>query len=130
MSQRTCLLSLVVAVCVGFGAGLDLYPWGKFDFEEHAADVLDRLRENEQLLVWDSTLSKSLLSPQAERLALRNIEGNTFELSAAAVATAPLDLEDSNKELARFDFQIFANELSGACAMLIDGYWSYEFCFG
>ena len=123
---RKCLCVISVAITVA--TALDLYPWGKFDFNEHAADVLNRLREHEHLSVWDSTISKSLLSSQVERLSLKNVEGNTFELNAQPTTT-PIDPADAIKEKARYDVQIFLEELSESCAMIIDGYWSYEYCF-
>jgi hypothetical protein len=105
---------------------LDLYPWGKFDFKEHSADLLDAMREYEHLKVWDSTISKSLAPDSSERLVLKNSEGNAFELKIKEGATVGA----LSKHPARNNLTQIVAALQENCAVLIDGYWSYEWCHG
>jgi hypothetical protein len=105
---------------------LDLYPWGKYDFKEHSADLLDAMREYEHLKVWDSTISKSLQPERADKLVLKNSEGNAFELKIKEENAAPA----FDKHPARNNLTQIVAALQENCAVLIDGYWSYEWCHG
>ena len=100
----------------------DMYPWGKYDFKEYSADLLDGMREYEHLKVWDSTLSR-VFSDGSESLLIKNSEGNTYELKAKAVGKALTTATAQMNDMSAISAALQAN-----CALLIDGYWSYEWC--
>lgn len=117
------LLGLVLSLGnVSLLFAFDVYPWGKYDFKEYTDDLLDGLRENVQLKVWDSTLLKSLPSLSSSLL-LKNSEGNTFELRQKGVEKAltvvPVQLDD---------FSAISEALQTSCALHTEGYWTYEWC--
>ena len=100
----------------------DMYPWGKYDFKEYSDDLLDALRENVQLKVWESTLSNSL-SKASDTLLLKNSEGNTYEMKlksvGKALTVAPIQTDD---------FMAISETLKTNCPLHTEGYWSYEWC--
>lgn len=100
----------------------DMYPWGKYDFKEYSDDLLDGMRENVQLKLWESTLSNSL-SEASDSLLLKNSEGNTYELKlkpvGKALTVAPVQTDD---------FTAISEALKTTCALHTEGYWSYEWC--
>lgn len=116
------VLSSVVSV-----ATLDLYPWGKYDFKEHAVDVLEGLREFEHLKVWDSTIERNLLQTK-DGLTLTNTDGYTFELKVKD-PNAP-SKEGQRLHPARNNLEELTKALTATCAILVDGYWNYEYCHG
>jgi hypothetical protein len=121
------MLAKFLALC-SFASvvAFDLYPWGNYNFKEHTDDMLEGLRENEHLKVWDSTIERSMLNAEG-RLTLANTDGFTFELKVQD-PNAPKN--DSRIHPARNSIDELTEAMAGTCAMLIDGYWSYEYCHG
>lgn len=105
-------------------SSFDLYPWGKYDFKETSDDLLDMLRESEHLKVWESTLASTLPNTN-DKLLLKNSEGNTFQLNRKPTITpGALALTHATDE------ETLSATLKKNCAMLVDGFWSYEWCHG
>lgn len=100
----------------------DMYPWGKYDFKEYSADLLDGMREYEHLKVWDSTLLNNLNSDNS--LLIKNSEGNTFELKVQAFGKEL----SAAVQVQMTDLSAISATLQSNCALLVDGYWSYEWC--
>jgi hypothetical protein len=122
------LLILIHLAVLWYGTAFDLYPWGQYNFQEHTEDLLDGMREHEHLTAWDSTIERALISNKDDTLILRNMESNVFELrvkDATDIMEAAM-----KKHPARNDLQQISAVLASNCAMLIDGYWSYEYCHG
>lgn len=122
MAWKAWLCLVLSSGSVSMLLAFDMYPWGKYDFKEYSDDLLDALRENVQLKVWESTLSNSL--PKAtDSLLLKNSEGNTYELKlksvGKALTVAPIQTDD---------FMAISETLKSNCPLHTEGYWSYEWC--
>ena len=111
-------------LCIWTAVALDIYPWGKYDFKEHSEQLLDGMRNYEHLKVWESTITPNF--GESDTMLLKNNEGNTFQLNVK-------DSRKKEKQESGFDrtnFSQLMTALQDNCAMLIDGYWSYEWCHG
>jgi len=120
----------IVGAVIGARA-FDLYPWGNYDFNDYNEKVLDNLREYEHLNVWESTLlgdMKPLLVDSATGIipTVKNDDGNTFQLNMKEIAqTDPaIDISFQKKNTLSY----LSGMMREKCAVLIDGYWSYEWC--
>ena len=122
MTWKAWLCLVLSSGSVGMLLAFDMYPWGKYDFKDYSDDLLDALRENVQLKVWESTLSNSL-SKGSDSLLLKNSEGNAYELKlksvGKALTVAPIQTDD---------FMAISETLKTNCALHTEGYWSYEWC--
>mmetsp|Transcript_37799 Transcript_37799/g.65313 ORF Transcript_37799/g.65313 Transcript_37799/m.65313 type:complete len:812 (-) Transcript_37799:9-2444(-) len=122
MTWKAWLCLVLSSGSVSMLLAFDMYPWGKYDFKEYSDDLLDALRENVQLKVWESTLSNSL-SKASDSLLLKNSEGNTYEMKlksvGKALTVAPIQTDD---------FMEISETLKTNCALHTEGYWSYEWC--
>ena len=104
-------------------SGLDMYPWGNYDFEDYTENLLERMRTYVHLDVWGNTIDNSMLP--SDYMLLKNSDGNTFQLAVkdeSIVNTARDPLPDPN------EFTAIMNKLQESCAIYLDGYWSYEWC--
>ena len=123
-SSQVWLVSLyfVTQVC-----GIKLtYPFGGVDFRDRADDILDKLRSNLNLNVFQDTISSTLSNPSGpSTMYIKNSEGNLFKVDKLSQPPKTVSNE-TGMEL--YDPVALSSALEGTCAVLSIDYWNYEWC--
>lgn len=161
MLSSSFLLSLVIYAIISSQSRSiihDSYPWDwdheSSSYENYSDQLLEYLRTNVQLDVWDSTVkNKDNSYKYKSTMLLKNSEQKVFQIKfnnndndgtkdskTSSSSSSSIGNTDTKKildpvtgvPLSKYDrkhiMEYIQKKMADTCVVLADGYWNYEWC--
>jgi hypothetical protein len=116
--QAVLFFGCSICLCTARLPDLDVYPWGNHNFDDYNENLLETLREKVHLNVWETTISSFDPPISKNEWIIMNSEANPFVLK---------DIVTTNS-LAMLSIGEISELLQKNCAILVHGFWSYQWC--
>jgi hypothetical protein len=102
------------------------YPFSHDDLNPRQENILNTLRDQMRLMVYEDTLPGELFEPTLGEMRLRNMEGQLFSASLMQPKVKAPFVPRSQPELT--DAKLLSKMLKGFCSILPMEYWAIEWC--
>eukprot|EP01031_Cornospumella_fuschlensis_P025260 gene25260-30504_t len=116
----------LLSLAIGINGGVENYPWSNRNVEDHAEEILEKLRKSMTLNVVGDAAVRAIKESENQELHIRNAEGVLFK--AVIFPDEPVT-EGSSQQEELYDYNVLASKLEGWCSVLPAEYWNYEWCF-
>ena len=105
---------------------VDQYPWGGSS-EGRNKELLDLLRRNTRLEVYQESIPSSMLDSNVNGLQYKNLNGDIYIVKVYDEKHISRRLKES--ELPFMNPKIIDQKLNNTCVLLSNAYWNYEWCY-